>query len=229
LTMRPRCCFDFRSISSRQTFKPARVPSSSLPMRRLYPATSAARMAASRLCTRAISIAPFHDALGSSLWLAVGKSLAGRDVRFGSFASGSGRPPLQPCPLCPESDVQPPKCDRSRWAKSRHSAVRRKTSLLDHLIGGRRRDGGLNANRPGVTSVDRGLWLIEGASHCYACSLRIKKKNMLRIVERPRLEARKKRLTKQQLSLQRRTVLFVHGATYPASTAFDLALDGIRT
>jgi hypothetical protein len=33
-----------------------------------------------------------------------------------------------------------------------------------------------------------------------ARSLRIKKKNMLRIVERPRLEARKKRLTKQQLS-----------------------------
>src|SRR5690242_1051213 len=31
-------------------------------------------------------------------------------VRFGSFASGSGRPPLQPCPLCPESDVRPPKC-----------------------------------------------------------------------------------------------------------------------
>jgi hypothetical protein len=35
----------------------------------------------------------------------------------------------------------------------------------------------------------------------YARSLWIKKKNTLRIVERPRLEARKKRLTKQQLSL----------------------------
>jgi hypothetical protein len=128
-----------------------------------------------------------------------------------------------------DSDHSRYESELTLWAKSRHSAVRRKTSLLDHLIGGRRRDGGLNANRPGVTSVDRGLWLIEGASHCYACSLRIKKKNMLRIVERPRLEARKKRLTKQQLSLQRRTVLFVHGATYPASTAFDLALDGIRT
>jgi hypothetical protein len=30
-------------------------------------------------------------------------------VRFGSFASGSGRPPLEPCPLCPESDSRPPK------------------------------------------------------------------------------------------------------------------------
>jgi hypothetical protein len=40
------------------------------------------------------------------------------DVRFGSFASGSGRPPLQPCPLCPESDGRRPKCDRSRWAIS---------------------------------------------------------------------------------------------------------------
>jgi hypothetical protein len=35
----------------------------------------------------------------------------------------------------------------------------------------------------------------------YARSLWIKKKNTLRVVERPRLEARKKRLTKQQLSL----------------------------
>ena len=34
----------------------------------------------------------------------------------------------------------------------------------------------------------------------YARSLWIKKKNTLRVVERPRLEARKKRLTKQQLS-----------------------------
>ena len=41
-------------------------------------------------------------------------------VGFGSFATGSGRPPLRPCPLCPESDGRPPKCDRSRWAKSRH-------------------------------------------------------------------------------------------------------------
>jgi hypothetical protein len=35
-----------------------------------------------------------------------------------------------------------------------------------------------------------------------ARSLRVKKENMLRIVERPRLEAREKRLTKQKLSLQ---------------------------
>jgi len=35
-------------------------------------------------------------------------------------------------------------------------------------------------------------------------SLRIKTKNMLRIVDRPRLKARKKRLTKQKLSLQRK-------------------------
>jgi hypothetical protein len=33
----------------------------------------------------------------------------GLDVGNGSFASGSGRPPLQPCPLCPESDSRPPK------------------------------------------------------------------------------------------------------------------------
>jgi hypothetical protein len=48
LTMRPRCSFDFRATSSRQAFKSAKVPSSSPPMRRLYPATSAVRMAASR-------------------------------------------------------------------------------------------------------------------------------------------------------------------------------------
>ena len=42
------------------------------------------------------------------------------DHTCGSFASGSGRPPLQPCPLCPESDGRPPKCDRSRWAIRRH-------------------------------------------------------------------------------------------------------------
>jgi len=41
---------------------------------------------------------------------------------------------------------------------------------------------------------------------CYARSLRIEKKNMLRIVERPRLKARKKRLTEQQLSLRRKHV-----------------------
>jgi hypothetical protein len=42
----------------------------------------------------------------------------GAAMSFGSFASGSGRPPLQPCPLCPESDGRPPKCDRSRWANN---------------------------------------------------------------------------------------------------------------
>jgi hypothetical protein len=39
-------------------------------------------------------------------------------VRFGSFATDALGAPLQPCPLCPESDVRPPKCDRSQWAKS---------------------------------------------------------------------------------------------------------------
>jgi hypothetical protein len=39
------------------------------------------------------------------------------DVRFGSFASGSGRPPLQPCPLCPESDRRP-KADSCTATKS---------------------------------------------------------------------------------------------------------------
>src|SRR6516165_1124583 len=97
LTMRPRCCFDFRAISSRHAFKPAKVPSSSLPIRRLYPATSAARMAASRLCTRssAISIAPFYDATGSSLWLAVDKCLA--RPRCPLWVKSGRRSGVRPC------------------------------------------------------------------------------------------------------------------------------------
>src|SRR6266852_2002284 len=53
----------------------------------------------------------------------------------GSFASGSGRPPLQQSPLCPESDGRPPECDRSRWATNGHSR-----SVFNHGIAKEKRE-----------------------------------------------------------------------------------------
>src|SRR5258708_36097310 len=56
LTMRPLCSAIFGSISSRRcALSRASVPSSSAPISRLYPATSAARMAANRRSTRSVA------------------------------------------------------------------------------------------------------------------------------------------------------------------------------
>ena len=55
-TMRPRCSLILGSIKSRRcVLSRASVPSSSVPIRRLYPATSAARMAESRRSTRSVA------------------------------------------------------------------------------------------------------------------------------------------------------------------------------
>jgi hypothetical protein len=56
LTMRPRCSLILGSISSRRcALSRARVPSSSAPISRLYPAVSAARMAASLRSRRSVA------------------------------------------------------------------------------------------------------------------------------------------------------------------------------
>jgi hypothetical protein len=57
------------------------------------------------------------------------------DVRFGSFASGSGRPPLQPCPLCPESDSRPPKMRSVAMGQTETNCTATKEALFDHLVG----------------------------------------------------------------------------------------------
>jgi len=60
LKMRPRCWAISGSISSRRSLlRAARVPSSSAPISREYPATSAQRIAASRRSTRSSASAPF--------------------------------------------------------------------------------------------------------------------------------------------------------------------------
>ena len=65
LTMRPLCSAIFRSIRSRRNvLRRARVPASSRSIRRLYPATSAARMAASRRSTRSAPKVPSVAAAG---------------------------------------------------------------------------------------------------------------------------------------------------------------------
>src|SRR5262249_2930619 len=62
LTIRPRCSTILGSTSCRRSAsRSARVPSSSVPMRRLYPATSAARMAARRRSARSLGKASSHS------------------------------------------------------------------------------------------------------------------------------------------------------------------------
>src|ERR1019366_85612 len=163
LTIRPRCSAILGSTSSRlYALSAARVPSSSTPMRRLYPATSAARMAASRRSTRAsaIKIAPTQCGFQLSLWSGVGCVYQGNDVQDGSNDAYPYSVRADFCPLCTQKRTNAGAAGLSAMCHKRTHAVQQTASLLDHLVGaGKQCSGDGEAKRLGGLKIDDQLKL----------------------------------------------------------------------
>ena len=80
--------------------------------------------------------------------------------RNGSFTTGTSRPQVEPCPLCPESDGPSSKCGLSR-VKSGCEQSQPRRRLFDHFVGAGEQCPQANVRLPGMTAP---AWIASSSS-----------------------------------------------------------------